>query len=75
MQMKIAALPFEVWCSRGTGMVLGPRFRHFEDARRYVDSHRYAASLAIRGPDGDWVYAAPRARHYSSRQNQTIAQR
>jgi hypothetical protein len=65
--MRTRVALYEVWCSRGTGMIMGPRFRHFVDARRWVDAHRHEASMAILGPDGEWEYAAPRTRHYSSR--------
>jgi len=58
---------YEVWCSRGWGLVAGPRFRYLGDARRYVEAHRRFASLAIRNPDGQWEYVAARRRHYSSR--------
>ena len=58
---------YEVWCSRGAGMALGPRFRLLADAKRYVAEHRYGASMAIRAPDGEWDVIAPRARQYSAR--------
>ncbi len=58
---------FEVWCSRGSGMVMGPRFKHLEDAKRFIAEHRYGASMAIRAPDGRWGVIAPRPRQYSSR--------
>jgi hypothetical protein len=53
---------YEVWMSHGDGIVLGPRFRRFEDARRYVLEHRKDASMAVRSPDGSWALIAPRPR-------------
>jgi hypothetical protein len=58
---------YEVWCSTGSGMMLGPRFRHLDDAKRHIAEHRHGASMAIRGPDGRWDLIAPRPRQYSSR--------
>ena len=62
---------FEIWLSRGTGMVRGPRFRWIVDAQRYVHEHRDEASIAVRSPDGSWEFIVPRSRHYSSREIRT----
>jgi len=45
---------YEVWFSRGTGTISGPKFRSLEDARRYALGHRNEASYAIRNPEGKW---------------------
>jgi hypothetical protein len=45
---------YEVWFSRGSGFQVGPKFRLFEDARRYVEDHVRDASYAVRNPDGRW---------------------
>jgi hypothetical protein len=66
--MLIKTPVYEVWCSRGSGMVMGPRFKLLDDAKRYIVEHRYGASMAIRGPDGRWEMIAARTRHYSSRE-------
>ena len=45
---------YQVWVSRGEGMVAGPKFRDLDDARRYIDEHCAGASAAIKAPDGQW---------------------
>lgn len=53
---------YEVWFSRGTGLVLGPKFRRLDDAKRYVEDHRDLGSMAIRAPNGRWEVIVTRAR-------------
>jgi len=45
---------FEVWLSKGQGLVPGPRFRVLEDAVRHAEENRESASYAIRKPFGGW---------------------
>ena len=51
---------YEVWCSRGTGIQVGPRFKLLQDALRYVAEHAAEASHAVRTPDGRWAVIEPR---------------
>jgi hypothetical protein len=53
---------YEVWMSHGHGLFLGPKFRMFDDAQRYVDEHCDLASHAVKAPDGHWAMIAPKRR-------------
>jgi len=53
---------YEIWMSRGHGLYPGPKFRYLDDARRYVEDHRGEASLAVKGPDGEWEMIVARRR-------------
>lgn len=51
---------YEVWWSAGNGTHIGPRFKHLDDAIRYVHDHEGEASHAIRGPSGRWEFVEKR---------------
>ena len=51
---------YEVWCSSGHGIHVGPRFKLLQDAIRYVATHAQEASHAVRAPNGTWKLIEPR---------------
>ena len=49
------AAMYEVWVAGAKGLEVGPKFRLFQDARRYVDTHSDEASFVVRDPTGEWA--------------------
>lgn len=48
---------YEVWYSRGEGLVQGPKFKYLTDAAQYVREQSANGTFAVRAPDGRWLTA------------------
>lgn len=48
---------YEVWYSRGDGLLRGPKFKHLADAAQYVREQVGKGSYAVRAPNGRWLTA------------------